>query len=139
MPAAEMSLKPEAIREALERVLASADFHASARNRKVLRYVVEETLAGRADRIKAYSIATRVFGRDLHFDPQLELDCSHRGRAAPPVAGTLLLTSDQCDPVRIAVPKGAYVPTCEAKAGGAPGLDARRSVARPGAARCCFR
>ena len=36
----------------------------------LLRFVVEESLAGRADRIKAYTIATSVLGRDEAFDPQ---------------------------------------------------------------------
>jgi hypothetical protein len=31
--------------------------------------VVEETLSGRDGRIKAYSIAVEVFGRDVSFDP----------------------------------------------------------------------
>ena len=65
------SLGPDEIRLALERVLVSADFDASERNRRFLRHVVEETLAGRAERIKAYNIATTVFGRDDRFDPQL--------------------------------------------------------------------
>ena len=63
---------PDEIRLALERVLASADFDASERNRRFLRHVIEETLAGRAERIKAYNIATTVFGRDDRFDPQLD-------------------------------------------------------------------
>ena len=86
----EPSLGPDAIRAALERVLASADFDASERNRNFLRHVVEETLAGRAERIKAYNIATTVFGRDDRFDPQLELDREDRGGPPPPVAGALL-------------------------------------------------
>ena len=35
-------------------------------------FVVEQALAGRAGRIKAYTIATEVFGRDPKFDPQLD-------------------------------------------------------------------
>src|SRR5689334_4277487 len=60
------------IRVELGRVLSSESFDASERNRRFLEYVVEETLAGRADRIKAYNIATIVFGRDDSFDPQLD-------------------------------------------------------------------
>ena len=59
-------------RAALRHVLQSLQFEASERNRRFLEYVVEETLAGRAERIKAYSIATVVFGRDANFDPQLD-------------------------------------------------------------------
>src|SRR5688572_29745405 len=60
------------IRQQLELIVASSSFETSQRNRKFLRYVVEETLAGRADRIKAYSIATIVFERHADFDPQTD-------------------------------------------------------------------
>src|SRR5512144_2970780 len=60
------------VQDQLRRILASDGFHASARNRRFLEYVVEETLAGRADRIKAYNIATSVFGRGADFDPDLD-------------------------------------------------------------------
>ncbi len=62
--------EPQAIRSELQRILSSPEFDASDRNRRFLEYVVEETLAGRDDRIKAYSIATSVFGRGENFDPQ---------------------------------------------------------------------
>ena len=66
------ALGPEAVREQLSRILGSCAFDASKRNRRFLEYAVEEALAGRADRIKAYNIATTVFGRDASFDPQLD-------------------------------------------------------------------
>ena len=62
----------EAVREQLSRILASTDFDASERNRQFLAFVVEQTIQGRADRIKAYSIATDVFRRGKDFDPQLD-------------------------------------------------------------------
>ena len=61
-----------AIRAELARILASGAFDASDRNRSFLRHVVEETLAGRGERIKAYAIATTVFGRGTDFDPQVD-------------------------------------------------------------------
>lgn len=48
----------------LQRILDSKEFDASDRNRRFLRYVVEEMVAGRSQRVKAYSIATSVFGRN---------------------------------------------------------------------------
>ena len=56
----------------MQRILTSPQFAASDRNRRFLAYVVEETLAGKGERIKAYNIATIVFGRDDSFDPQLD-------------------------------------------------------------------
>lgn len=40
----------------------------SARQATLLRYLITEELEGRGDRIKAYSIAQDVFGKDVNFD-----------------------------------------------------------------------
>jgi len=54
----------EDVRAELERLVASLDFDPSARARRLLSYIVEETLAGQADRIKACSVGTEMFERD---------------------------------------------------------------------------
>jgi hypothetical protein len=95
----------------LERILASDDFRVPERNRKFLSYVVEEVLAGRADRIKAYSIAIEAFGRDASFDsqsdPVVRIEAGHVRRALE----RYYLTGGQLDPVLISIPIGGYVPT----------------------------
>lgn len=53
----------QACRAALDRILRDPAFGAE-RDRKFLSYVVEEALAGRGERIKAYTVAIEVFGRD---------------------------------------------------------------------------
>ncbi len=55
--------RSEQIRAHLNKLLASAAFAGSQRSREFLRYVVEETLAGRGDVIKERTIAMDVFGR----------------------------------------------------------------------------
>ena len=57
------------VRLELQKMLASKDFDTSSRNRRFLTFAVEETLAGRTDRIKAYNIALSVFNRSSDFDP----------------------------------------------------------------------
>ena len=64
-----VSVSTSSIQAQLERILASPDFNVPERARTFLKYIVTETLSGRADRIKAYSIAVEVFGRDTSFDP----------------------------------------------------------------------
>ena len=59
-----------AIRAELERILVSERFINARKLSRLLRYVVEEALAGRRDRIKAFSIAQDVFDRDANFDQQ---------------------------------------------------------------------
>lgn len=98
------------VQEQLERILASPDFDAPERNRRFLRYVVEEALAGRGERIKAYGIAVAVFDRDDSFDAQsdpiVRIEASRLRRSLE----RYYLLAGQNDPVRIEIPKGAYVP-----------------------------
>ena len=56
-------LTTEEVAGALSHLLEAPGLQISDRNKRFLRYVVEETLAGRGDRIKSYAIAVDVFGR----------------------------------------------------------------------------
>ena len=58
------------VRAQLKRILSSAEFNVPDRLRRFLLYIVNETLSGRSDRIKAYSVAVEVFGRDARLDIQ---------------------------------------------------------------------
>ena len=51
----------EQVRVELARVLGSAVFAQAGRSTEFLRFVVEETLAGRADRLKGYAIVARRY------------------------------------------------------------------------------
>ena len=97
-------------RAQLGRILKSPDFDATARGHRLLGHVVEETLSGRAGRIKAYSIAVEVFGRDVSFDPQkdpiVRIEAAHVRRSLE----RYYLTAGQSDPILITIPKGGYVP-----------------------------
>ncbi len=105
----------EVIRRQLEVILESSDFSASNRFRQFLKFVVEETLAGREKELKAYTIATQVFGRDKNFDPLL--DPVVRVEAAKlrnKLEQFYLRRKGQGkDDVYIAIPKGSYVPVFE--------------------------
>jgi TolB-like protein/Tfp pilus assembly protein PilF len=102
-------------RAQLERILRSADFEATSREHRFLGHVVEETLSGRGDRIKAYSIAVEVFGRDASFDPQTDpivrVEAGHLRRSLE----RYYLTAGHNDPILIEIPKGGYVPTFSAR------------------------
>ena len=104
-------ISSELVRTQLQRIVACQEFDASDRNRRFLQYVVEETLSGQTDRIKAYTIATSVFGRDATFDPQadpiIRIEASRLRRSLE----RYYLTAGKSDPIRIEIPKGHYVPT----------------------------
>jgi hypothetical protein len=58
----------EAVLQQVERLLESAQFRNSRRYPDLLRYVVEQTLEGRADTLKERVLGIEVFGREPGFD-----------------------------------------------------------------------
>ena len=65
-----------AIRQQLDRILKSGPFHQSHRRQRFLEYLVNETLAGRGERLKAYNVALEVFDRPETFDPITDPPCA---------------------------------------------------------------
>lgn len=59
-------------RNELDRILSDPGFQCAERNKKFLRFVAEEFFAGRADSLKAYTIAVDVFGRPQSFDASID-------------------------------------------------------------------
>ncbi len=102
---------------ALENLLANPNFKASDRNRRFLKFVVDETVAGRADRIKAFTIAVDVFGRDASFDatvdPIVRIAAGQLRKSLRDYYDNLGKT----DAIRIGMPLGAYVPSFEKTSG----------------------
>lgn len=132
MPADQsLRLNAEAVLDQLDRILASNEFEASERNRNFLRFVVTETLAGRQDRLKAYTVATAVMERPDDFDPQsdpvVRIEAGKLRRALE----RYYLGAGRDDPIFINIPKGSYAPTLEARhrplpaSDGAPPSDPR--------------
>ena len=109
-------MKVAGVRKQLQRILASPGFEASARDRRFLEYIVEETPAGRDDRLKGVTIAIDVFGRDATIDPQhdpvVRVEASKLRRSLE----RYYLIAGRDDPIRIDIPKGGYVPTFEERA-----------------------
>ena len=101
----------EEVREQLRRMLGCSELNTSDRNRRFLSYVIEETLAGRADRIKAYNIAVTAFDRSEDFDPLTDpivrIEATRLRRAVE----HYYLTAGNADRIRIDMPKGSYVAT----------------------------
>lgn len=103
----------DAVRKQVDRILKSADFAATGRLRNFLSFVVEEALAGRGNRLKAYVIAKEVFGRGDNFDtmndPVVRIEAGRLRRALE----RYYLLSGREDPIRIDIPKGTYIPTLQ--------------------------
>ncbi len=101
---------PDAIRAQLKRIMSNSEFDASDRNRRFLEYIVEETIQGRSDRIKAYSIATSVFGRNENFDPQQDAIVRIEAGRLRRSLEHYYLTAGMSDDIKISIPVGSYVP-----------------------------
>jgi hypothetical protein len=98
------------IRAELECVIASPEFSKSSQLARFIRFVVEETLAGRGDRIKAYTIAADAFGRDANFNPQNDpIVRVEAGRLRRALAH-YYSNGGRDDPVVIELPRGGYMP-----------------------------
>ncbi len=114
-----------AIRDQLSAVLDSVLFAYAERLGRFLRFVVDETLDGRADRLNQYAIAVDVFDRDESFDPAI--DAIVRVEAGR-LRSKLLEYYDELgrdDPIRIELPKRSYVATFRRRSGS----DSPRSTA----------
>jgi adenylate cyclase len=99
-----------AVRRHLDQLLLSPDFDAAPRSREFLRFVVEETLAGRGEELNQVTIAIRVFDRPDDFDPLVDpIVRIQAGRLRRSLERYYLLSGNG-DPLRIELPRGAYVP-----------------------------
>lgn len=99
------------VRQQLARILSNPELGLSRRSRCFLEYIVNETLAGRRDYLKAFTIAQDVFGRNAHFDAQND-PCVRveAGRIRRQLERYYLVDGAE-DPILIGVPKGRYTPT----------------------------
>jgi TolB-like protein/Flp pilus assembly protein TadD len=99
------------IRDELDKILSSKRFVHANQISNLLRYVVEETLAGRRDRIKAFSVAQDVFGRDVKFDQQRDPIVRVEASRLRKCLVDYYESSGLDSTFHIDVPKGGYAPT----------------------------
>lgn len=105
------------VREHLERVLHSPHFDGSTRSRDFLRFVVNEALTGRGDKLCQGAIAVAVFGRRGDFDAVVDpIVRVQAGRLRRSLERYYLLAESR-DSVRIELHKGSYAPTFVPDAG----------------------
>jgi adenylate cyclase len=107
------------VRAELDRILASKGFATAGRLSKLLRYVVDKTLAGESDQLKEYAVGIEVFERDDKYDPRLDsivrveagrlrtkLDEYYNGWST--VAHGAKVGDGAGSPIRISLPRGGY-------------------------------
>lgn len=100
----------DAVRDQLDRMLASSYFSHSKRFPNFLRFVVSHTLDGTVDSIKERTLGIEIFGRDADYDTAS--DPIVRVTAAEIRKRTAQYYQDPThrDELRIMLPSGSYVP-----------------------------
>ena len=113
IPRSDEGIAKEEMLAELDRVIASPDFPATLRNRRFLSFAVERTLeapAGSYPCVRAYDVATQIFGRPVDFstilDPIVRIEAGKLRRDLE----TYYLKSGRQNPLRIELPRGAYDP-----------------------------
>ena len=102
-----------AVRETLDRLLASQTFGRSERARELLRYLVEREQAGEADKLKGFSIAVDVFGKDAGFDPSTDAVVRVQAGRLRELLDQYFSGEGADEPIRIVIPRGSYIPSYE--------------------------
>ncbi len=101
------------IRSALAAIQASSAFSSSRQLSLFLAYIVEKTLAGESDRIKAYSIATEALGRPESFDPSVDPIVRVEAGRLRRALETYYQGEGGDARWRVTIPRGTYVPRFE--------------------------
>jgi hypothetical protein len=97
----------------IDRLLATAEFRKNPTATQFLRFIVQETLAGRGDRLKAFTIATLALQRDANFDPQQNSIVRVHATRLRQLLEACNAATDPSQTVRIHLPRGTYQPSFE--------------------------
>lgn len=99
------------VRAALRAILGSEQFSSSSQMSGFLSFIVEKTLDGQADEIKAYTIAVDALGRSEDFDPQTNAAVRVAAGRLRQALSLYNANADATDKgARIALEPGSYIP-----------------------------
>lgn len=103
----------EEVAAAADRISNSGVLGSKSRIQQLLRYLVEIEIDGQGDRLKAFTIATEVFGRGDDFDPRSDSIVRVEVNRLRQALDHYYNTQGAKDPFRIVIPKGSYRPRFE--------------------------
>jgi len=96
------------VRAELDRILATKGFSSAGRLSKLLRYVVEKSLAGETDQLKEYAVGIEVFERDSSYDPRLDSIVRVEAGRLRSRLDEYYVGEGVASPIRIHLPRGGY-------------------------------
>ena len=94
----------------LNRILAGKAFRQADRLKRFLSFIVEETLAGRGERLKEFVVGVEVFGKDNSFDPRNDPIVRVQARRLRSQLSRYYEDEGTDDDLLIELPKGGYAP-----------------------------
>jgi serine/threonine-protein kinase len=100
----------DAVREQLERMLASTTFKQVDRLKRFLSFIVLESISGRSTELKEYVIGVHVFGKEPSFDPRTDPIVRVQARRLRAKLVRYYQEDGRSDEVIIDLPKGGYAP-----------------------------
>ena len=104
------NITPEQIREELGKILSTDSFESSVLLSQFIKFIVEETLAGREKDLKEYTIGIKALSKKTGFNPQADPAVRiHAGRLRR-LLNEYYFNDGKSDPVIITIPKGSYIP-----------------------------
>jgi tetratricopeptide (TPR) repeat protein len=101
------------VQHQIEMIIARGALGTSSRQASLLRYLVEQELDGSGARIKAYAIATDVFGRPRTFDPDHDSIVRTEMARLRKALALHNATTGIDDPVKISFAPGSFRPSIE--------------------------
>ncbi len=105
-----LDVGPDAIREELNKILASQAFRSAQGQKAFIRYVVEEAIAGRGHQLKESNIGIEALNRGESFDPRLDPIVRTQATKLRARLAKYYETEGQHDRLRIELQKGSYTP-----------------------------
>ena len=110
----------------LERILPSGIFVTADRMKRFLRFIVEETLAGRGDELNESLLGSAVYDRNEEFDPRVDSIVRVDAGRLRSKLREFYASDGRSSSIRIDIPKGSYKPSFKRLID----LDASRSTQR---------
>lgn len=110
----------EKVAAQLERILASNVFRQADRLKRFLSFTVNETLAGRGERLKEFVIGIEVFGKGPGFDQRSDPIVRVQARRLRSQLARYYREEGQSDEILIELPKGGYTPVFKSLRGVIP-------------------
>src|SRR6202521_5632128 len=102
------------VAEQLNRILASKAFRQADRLKRFLTFIVEETIAGRGERLKEYVVGVEVFGKPESFDPRNDPIVRVQARRLRAQLARYYHDEGPADELVIELPRGGYAPVFRA-------------------------